>query len=288
MLLIVYLANVKNVSKSVIESLTSCCNTIIPALFPTLIISNILLGINKKLKGETSGIFKILGNCKIYAMHIITGMLCGYIVGPKAICEDYKTNRTEESVLTLSAFLSSNAGISFVVGTVGISIGSSLNYGIYLYFSQVISAFIVFFLFRPKNKTYYKEVNLENTKNLFIIILEAVMSAINSILIICSFSIFVNAFVSIIMMNLKLNGVYEACILSIMDFSTAVFKIITLKSKLLKLFLTGFTVGFAGISVHLQTFVVCKGFPLNKLKFVIMKLLQGLICGIFLSLYALI
>ncbi len=287
-ILFIYLTNVKNISKSVLDSLRKCYNTVIPTLFPTLLISNLLIGINKSHDGKRGKIFDILGNCKIYSIHILTGMLCGFISGPKAICEDYQNKKTDEQTITNSVALSSNAGLGFIIGTVGITLYNDFKFGIYLYFSQIASALVTFLIFKRKARINYEESYTNEKINLSKIILKAVTSAIHSMLIICSFSILANAIISIITDNLNFNYIFEVFLFSFFDFSSAIFKIQGLNNEILKLFLIGFSIGFAGISVHLQTFSVCEGCPLNKFKFFIFKLIQAILCGICSTLFILI
>lgn len=284
LLIFLYLANVKNISDSIILSLKNCCINIIPSLFPTLLISSIMLYANwlewilKKFK------MRILGNCKIYTSPICLGLVCGFITGAKGICEIYKKVSSESNDFSLAIALSSNAGLGFVIGVVGIKIWNDVYYGIYLYLSQIITAFFVFSLLKSKKSLEMNFINIQANYSAFDIISKAVNNTINALIIICSFNIFTSALMSIFTSILNPSPLVTSILLSLFDFSSAVF-FINDGSTLFHLFINGFAIGFAGLSVHMQTFTVCDGFPLKKGKFILFKLLQGLLCGSLSMLY---
>ncbi len=287
-IIILYLANVENVSKSVFNSLKFCVYTLIPSLFPNLLISGLINDGTRGFNHFNYDKKSILGNCKIYKIPILTGMLCGFIVGPKAICSIYDNFEGDKNDFTISVALSSNAGIGFVLGCIGTKIWNDLYFGVFLYLCQILSAYLVFLFFKSKASSKLNKMKSVHYVKNGNIISNAIISAFNSLCIICSFYIFFGLVTQIFSNVFNFNANTVIILSTIFDFSSGVFKVFSLSNQLVAMFLTGFTLGFAGISVHLQTFFVCEKYPLNKVKFFFFKLLQGLLCGIMSLLYAII
>ena len=143
--MILFFANVENVCTSILSSLEFCAKSVIPSLFPYMVISSLIVytacfdGLFSKLPDR---LFNILGVCKKYCVPIITGNLCGFVTGAKCICDIYEKSQSDESEFSDSVILSSNAGIGFVVGYVGSKLWGDMRFGIFIYSVQIISAFL--------------------------------------------------------------------------------------------------------------------------------------------------
>lgn len=281
-IIILYSTNVEYSTKIILESVDFCLKSLFTSLFPTLILAGLITGAISIDKIKYIDKKSILGACKIYTIPILTGMLSGFITGPRAICSIYDVYKGDKRDFTLAVALSSNAGIGFVIVCVGIRIWHDVSYGIILYFSQIISAFLIFLFFKSRNKKAicYSALMEKKTSN---ILSNSIISAFNSICIISSFYIFFNFLFGLLQHAFNLNVVFNGVLSSFFDFAGSVFKLYNFPNKYLAKFLTGFTVAFAGISVHLQTFLICEGHPLKKTLFILFKFLQGILCG-FLSL----
>lgn len=280
-----YFTNVEYVSSLVLNSAKFSLNYLFPTLFPNLILAGIITGSIRVDAYKSYERKTFLGNCKIYSVPIIVGMISGFILGPKAICSIYNDSKGDERDFSLAIALSSNAGIGFVVGCVGIKIWKDVIYGFVLYFGQIIAALLVFYLLKSKNETKRFSSTALSKNNASNVISKAIINAFNSVCIICAFYVFFNSLIELLVHSFSLNVILNASISSIFDFSGAVFKFHSLNQKHIARFLTGFTVGFAGISIHLQTFLVCDGYPLKKFLFSFYKLFQGVLCGFISLLY---
>ena len=216
------------------------------------------------------------------------GWICGFVIGAKGICEKYKLYNDIES-FNRSVFLSSNAGAGFVIGCVGGVIYKNIWFGIYLYIVQILSALLIFKL-QDHKKTYIENVIYDTPIPFFSAIVKAIKVSTGSIITICGFNIFFSTLCDLINihMGLTVGNILFTINNIIMDFSKGSFCVLELNNKLLCYFLTGFCVGFGGICVHLQIFSECEGYPLNKLKFTILKFMQGFICGLFSLTYSFI
>ena len=157
----------------------------------------------------------ILGNCKIYLNEILIGNICGFVIGAKGICQKFN-DYTDINDFNNSIFLSSNAGVGFVVGCVGGVIYENINFGIFLYIVQIISGYIIFKLCAKKRETCI--VFADNTKGQGLIegIVKAVKVSTSTILTVCGFNVFFSALCDLIINSFGINkSVYQSVIVKV-------------------------------------------------------------------------
>ena len=244
---------------------------LIPSLFPSMILSSIAISNSKgkDFKKSTS----LFGVQKSIFRLTVCSLLSGYIIGPKMLCED----DTDEDKTRYIA-LTSNAGLGYVVSFVGIAVCGSLCFGIFLYFTQVFSALIIFKL----QKNSVDKYKISSDKKPFIDTVSiAVKDTTHLIFEICGFYVFFSiiktVFVSIF--NLKSGAILYSFVASILEISNGIQGATTLENTALCAFFIGFSVGFGGICMCMQTFSVCNA-SLNKFKFTKIKLFQGVFCQV--------
>ena len=284
--IICFFTNAEIVNYTVITSINFCYYTLIPTLFPYMIISSLLLRsalINKALTGFFGKLFGILGICKTTTSPILIGNFCGFINGPKSICESYGDKLTKFA-LNKAIILSSNAGFSFVVLLVGKKLWGSFSYGFALYIFQIFISFLINLQINRHDN--FKSYELKK-QDPFISFTYAVTSSAKTMINICAFTIFTSVLVNIIssILNLSSTSLFSVLLSSLFDITQGVSASLNLNNIHMCAFFTGFSVGFGGLSVAFQTFSVCSKFQINNKKFIIMKFLQGIICGIFSLIY---
>ena len=294
--MILFFTNVENVYTSILSSLEFCAKSVIPSLFPYMVISSLIVyttcfdGLFSKLPDR---LFNILGVCKKYCVPIITGNLCGFVTGAKCICDIYKENQSDESEFSDSVILSSNAGIGFVVGYVGSKLWGDMRFGIFIYSVQIISAFLlngVFHIFeKKKEKSKERAYFVKEAQNSFFASLaRSVASACSAILQVCAFVVFYSLIIDLFssLFSLERGGFPFCALCAVLEFCKGTCASLTVGYAPLCAAMTGFCIGFGGICVHSQIFSVCDGFPLNKAKFFAFKALQGVVCSVFCFVYA--
>ena len=87
-----FFTNAENINNTIFTSMTFCLNTLIPSLFPYMVISSFFSRsslINQGLTALFYKAFKHLGVCKKYIFPILLGNLFGFLNGPKALCEKF-------------------------------------------------------------------------------------------------------------------------------------------------------------------------------------------------------
>ncbi len=288
--LFLFFTNAKYVSDSIISTMKFCLFSLIPALFPYMVIASLISNyspINTGFVALFQPFKKILGVCKKCTSPIILGNLCGFVTGPKLICEAFDKN-DDKNGFTKSVILSSNAGIGFVISYVGIIIWDSIFFGVFLYFIQLFSSFFISKIMFIKNKSSQTE-NLiqQKKKNFFTSFSISLSSSANAIIIICSFTIIFSVIISLIYktININENSVLGIFISSFLEISQGLSSSLKSESLIACAFFTGFSVGFSGLCVIFQIFSICDGYPLSKFKFFFSKLLQGIVCGILAMIY---
>ena len=248
-------------------------------VFISLISSSAL--INKAFSNIFKKAFVILGVCIKYSHVIILGNLSGFLIGPKLLSEE-KDICNEKHFVTKHILLSSNAGLGFVVAFLGQALLGNFLFGFILYFLQILISFILnsFVLF--KKELYDFEYIVDKRKPFFESIYNSVASTINAIISICAYTIIFSIISSLIIKCLSIpsSSIFSTVIYVMFDVSQGVKNASLLNNNLVSFFFIGFSVGFGGISVFLQIFSICKNLKLNKLKFFVSKLLQGILCGL--------
>lgn len=294
LLFILFFTNVENVKSSIRDSFKFCVNSLIPSIFIFMVISSFAL-----YSSVFSGVFDVLpkgffnkiGICRKHFATVLLCSLCGFVGGPKIICEDYKQNHVNEQDFSNAIILSSNAGIGFLVSCVGIGIWNDALFGIFLYLFQISSAFLLGkFLLKHSELALASDKRNEKPLDLSVAFTRAVTTSCSTVISICAFVVVFSCFISVMLSFLGISeeSTWYAIVTSVFEFCKGSFLVFNTRNFLFSAFLSGFCVGFGGICVHFQTFAVCEGLPLNKLEFVKFKAIHGVLCGFFCVLYMLI
>lgn len=133
------------VMEAVRRALWLCADTVIPSLFPFMVLSDLLvasLAPSDKRRGPA-----LLGIPPVGWGAFALGALCGFPIGVKYLCDLYRTGRLQRgAALRLLPFVN-NSGPAFVIAGIGLSLFSSLSFGLLLYAVQLLSALLCGILF---------------------------------------------------------------------------------------------------------------------------------------------
>ncbi len=279
--------------KAVLHALEICASTLIPVLFPFMVISDIMLYLGlDKVSGRIFGkpFKKIFGISENGTSAFILGCVCGLPLGGKYAVSLYKNGKISKNECERLIGISSNAGLGFVVIGVGKGIWGSSLFGVAVYLCQIVAAIICgALLFRPKNHVSIAPVaaDFEN-KPFSAIITDAVCTSAVAMLKVCGFVIFfasVSAFLSELCRLFYLPPLFFATLSAFTEIS---FSCVTLHDFFLSgsvagvncaKLLTFFAVGYAGFSAHLQLASFAIDSDVSMRKYHLMKLLQGVVCA---------
>ncbi len=289
---ILFFANVENLKLSINEAFEFCVFSLIPSIFIFMILSSFILyssAFSGFLDTIPNGVFYKLGICKKYTSPILLCSFCGFVNGPMLICEDFKKNGGSEVDFSNAIILSSNAGFGFLAGCVGARIWNDALLGILLFVFQIFSSLLLgkLILKHPCQDDKCNMKNQQSAISLSSAFSRAVTSSTLTIISICAFvvvfSCFINVFLGAIGVE-KDSSIY-VIVNIFFEFCKGSFLAVNLENIYLSAFLSGFCIGFGGICVHFQTFSVCEGLPLDKIRFVVFKALHGVLCGLFFLVY---
>ena len=255
----------------VLEGIRLSSEILIPTLFPFLVLSdywskNFYIGENSILSRLFVNLFHV-PSCGLLAF--VTGIICGFPLGVRVACDLYNRGEINDRQLTSLCGFSNNPSIAFVISGVGLGIFGSLRVGILLFISCTVSAVVCGILFREKKEKAQKAENISRQKfNLVDSIKNAGLTSIT----VSSYVIFFSAIIYALKNSPLLASALELCS-AVKIISESPFNVNQ------KLVLTAFSLGFSGLSVHLQAFSFM-GNEVKKLRYILMKLTQGFISAI--------
>ena len=271
-------------------ALNMCGAVIIPSLFPNMVISSMLVRtgaaavIGSWMARPIRAIFRLPG-CAGGA--VVLGALCGFPVGAKTACELYEQNALTRAECERLIAIANNTGPSFVIEVVGAHFWGSRGMGVVIYLAQILSAVLLGFVTsrrksKPRCAVQFSEIKCD--------ILECLSASVShsaaSVVSVCGFIVFfavVTSLVGQILTNIQMHSV--APILgALLEFSAGA-SAASESGGIWGAFLTGFTVGWSGISVFAQ----CKAFTAKygiSLRFAACcKAFQGLMTGTVAAIY---
>ena len=303
--LIVFSASNLSATRS---GLSLWANSVVPSLFPFLVATellsytNVVNFISKKLDKLMRPIFNMPGAS---AYPLILGLLSGYPIGAKTVCQIYKEGLCTKREAELMLAYTNNSGPLFIIGTVGISMFGSSTIGLILLFTHILASLSVGIIFSKKIGNKYKDSNKDYVRitsknvsfsNLGEVLSNSIISSIKTILMIGGFVVIFSVIISI----LKNSGILNilAKILSpilgnsnfisgtlsgIIELTNGLYAICNIHVKTIStnILLCAFILGFGGFSVMLQILSVVSKEKLSIRPYVIGKILQAILATMY-------
>jgi len=273
---------------------------VLPALFPYLFITTILSSLSitakfaKKLSPLTIFLFKT-GGFTGYAFFI--SLISGYPLGAKTVSDLKKQNLlTDVEAVRASAFCSTSSPM-FLIGSVGNVMFRSNLFGICLFLTHVLSAFVVglIFSFYKKNlapeKLIYTPNQNNRTDNL---LYESVYSAVISVLvvggIITIFYLLTEVLIQLKILSLPIDilgeiigdkSVAECIVLGLFECTRALKSLAISKFNAFTLPIASAVCGFGGLSVIIQSIAYLKNAKIKTAPFILAKIISAVLNFIF-------
>lgn len=275
------------------NGLKLCANTVIPSLFPFMVVSSLLVssGVGIKVCRPLSLPMRLIfGVGEGGACAFLLGAICGFPIGSKVACSMYDkgmmSKKEAERVLTFC----NNPGSAFVISAVGVSLFGSFKVGAILYACVILSAVITGILMRPFHKIDDRNTisdaniiraSLQGSSGGVSLFLGAVQDSALSMLTVCAMVAFFSSLIGCVGVSLSAIGVSEAPIAAIFglcELSSGVSALSSLHSSL-ALPLCAAALGWSGISVHCQIMAIAGGRGLSFKPYFAAKAIQGVICA---------
>jgi len=270
------------------KALTVCVSSVIPSLFPFMVLSGLI--VRRRLLAPLERFLpvgKLFRLPSAAAGPFLLGALCGFPIGAKSSAELYRQGILTKEEAERTCAVSNNTGPAFTVCIAGGFFWKSYTFGRYLYFMQILSAITVGALLgipykKNKKPTESPESLEESSIRSFA---DSVTSAASAILPLAGYVVFFSV-VSALIKELLPSVLPTVFLCTILEFTSGIGEAAQM-GGLWGRFLTGFALGFSGLSVFVQSYSFTAELGLSLRKTFLTKWLQGILCGLLCTLYPL-
>ena len=314
-IIVIIILNPKNIVKAAITGVDIWFYTVLPALLPFFILSEITikLGIVNFIGSLLSPIMRPLFNVPgegafVFAMSITSG----YPVGAKLISNLRLENKISSTEAQRLASFCSTSGPLFMIGAVAVGMFNSESLGLLIIVSHYIGAIAVGLIFR-----FYKHNNLSNynnkkklnnikssfnnlisEKNFGLLLSQSVQDGMQTILIVGGFIIFYSVIIETIDMlgiisivsnilnvfNINLDPIIlKGLIFGLIEITNGC-KILSesnFQYSIYTISLVTFLIGWSGFSIHSQTVSFFSKTDIKSNIYILGKLFHGIISSLF-------
>ena len=278
------LINKNIVYSSILYALNLWVNTLIPALFPFFIISDILINYNiinyipnyiKKICKKVFGI-----NDTMLTI-LLLSMISGFPSNARNTRIMYDNGKIDVEEANHILIYTHFANPVFILTTVSIFFFHNESIGWLLLISHYLSNFILGLLFRNKYGYIDKTVINNYGHNFGEIFVLAIKKAIDTILNICGIVTVFLMISSLIINTFNIDGYNQMIVKSIFEITIGLEELskLSLRSRYTYV-LASMILGFGGISVHIQVLSQIIGTKIKYIYFFIGRMYQMILSGI--------
>ncbi len=265
-------------SEAVRDTLSLFFHRVLPPLFPYMVISRLMVSFDLLAPfGHWMRLNRLFRMPSCAASVVLTGLLCGFPVGAAGACTLHEQGRISDRAAGRLTALSSNAGPAFVFGTVA-ALWNSRQYGVFLWTVQTLSAVLIACIAARlcrEEKMPHEEIARPAAGSFSEEMCRAVSESASACLCVCAYIVFFR--VTAVLLSRLIPAM--APVFSVLfEFSTGCADGASMGGSA-GIFMTGFAVGSAGLSVMMQNynFIGRRGIPAKMLW--ITKGIQGFVCG---------
>lgn len=278
--LIWLLADAGRVRLAAAEALTLCARTVIPALFPFMAVSGMLvsLGFGEWLSPRLAGLMGLLFHLPGSAgSALLLGLVGGYPIGARTAAALYRENLlTRDEAQRLLSFCN-NSNPVFLISVLGAGVFSSPRTGIYLWLIHILSALLTGMLFRGRKTSVRKPppaVFPCRTVRLTSVWVSSVQNALSGILSVCAFVVL---FYVVLLPLRSISGNLGTALIGTIElFSLTPL----LENNRCSFLLSAFCAGWGGLSVLAQTAAILDDTDLSLKPCIYGKAVQGILSAL--------
>lgn len=268
--------NKTDVTAAVTSSAAICLKSLIPALYPFMVISGILT--RAFPMGKRPLIFAFL-----------VGNVCGFPLGAKLLSDLLASNEITKEQFRAYLPICCNPGLAFTVVGVGLNLWNSYAVGALIYAVTLLSAAITFLIIFGTERTLIAPRTQDLRSNAKAsppvesfgkVFSEALSAGTESMLKVCGSVIFfavLSAMMTCFLDLLNISNVFSAFLYSFFEISGATSELASISSDLC-LALTFFAHGFGGLCICAQITAVAKNADRHIKSYLLFKILQACIC----------
>ena len=278
--LVLFLAEAGFVRAAAAEALSLCARSVIPALFPFLVVSSLLLSLglgellSPMLAGLMEPLFRVDG---VGSSALLLGLVGGYPIGAKTAADLYRGGR-----LSRLAFCN-NSNPVFLISVLGVGVFGSVRAGVWLWLIHLLSALLTGLLFRNHGGPARRQAGgtaAFQAVSLPAAFVAAVRESLSGMLSVCAFVTF---FYVLARPLASLGGWLGPVLVGL----TELFSLTPLlRPDRFGFILASAMAGWGGLSVLCQTAAVLEGSGLRLQSCAAGKAVQGLLAGLLAALLA--
>lgn len=289
--LLLILKNSDIAIKYMSRALTLCTRTVIPSLFPFMVISELIVSsgagrlISRFVEPLSRRLFGISADS---SAALILGMLCGFPIGARCARSLYRGGRIDRDEYSRLMSFCNTPSSAFLISAVGVSMFGNRSFGILLYAASLLSAAAVGIAVNLiyKNKKNPRGTFYNNTENTFApsapkkgisAFTDAVSSSALSMLNVCAFVVFFSTLVGTLEYSVSALGIPDilaALGYGFFEMTSGISKASTLPAG--GALVAAFISGWSGLSVHFQIMSIC-GTDISYRPYLLSKFFQGLL-----------
>ena len=250
-----------------------CLKTVIPALFPFLMLTGLITG---TLGDAISRIFRPIGRiCNMSEgteTILVLGLLGGYPIGAQAVFSGYSSGYLSKQEASRMLTFCNNPGPAFIFGMVGYIFGDMFIPGIMwciIMMTAIVTAFI-----QPGSKQAKGIAISKNRSNLM-------ASTIKAMALICGWVVFFRIWISILdrWFFWMIPSEASVFITGLLELSNGVISVVHISNPIFQFCCTAAMLSFGGICVGMQTTSVAG--PIMTKRYLLSKLFQMLLTTFF-------
>jgi len=255
-------------AQAVRQALQLCAYSVIPSLFPFFVLSGLFVSLTPpqffpRAVSRAGG--RLWGCSSDGLMVFFLGILGGYPLGARMICQMYKSGRLRGEEVQHLLLFCNNAGPAFILGMVGLGRFGSLRIGVYLYLIHVFCAALLGIIFRKKTTSALGAQHYSTPPPFSAALVHAISSAGSSMVQICAFVVF---FITLLQLFSSTTNLSHPLLLGAVELTNG---ILQLGNGHADFAMAAALLGWGGISVHLQTAAVLEGTPVHFLRYLCAK-----------------
>ncbi len=284
--MLLFLRNSGLARASVLGGLRLAGLQVLPAVFPFLVFSELLVSGTAPPRLATKGLQTLFRMPAAGCVAILLGWLCGFPIGARCAVRALKNGLLTRDETERAVAISSVPSPAFLIGGVGAGMLGNRAAGLFLYGATIFAAATagaVSARVGSRESTLPPPVLSPQAAQPFAKRLtSAIRGSATAALHICAFVVFFSAIsgaVGAILSRFGMGAVPSAWVGSLLELSGGVAMAAELPDPRAALLLCGAAAGWAGLSVHCQILSVCDGYGLRSGRYFLSKAAQALLCA---------
>ena len=283
---VLFLAEAGFVRAAAAEALSLCARSVIPALFPFLVVSSLLLSLglgellSPMLAGLMEPLFRVDG---VGSSALLLGLVGGYPIGAKTAADLYRGGRLSRPEAERLLAFCNNSNPVFLISVLGVGVFGSVRAGVWLWLIHLLSALLTGLLFRNHGGPARRQAGgtaAFQAVSLSAAFVAAVRESLSGMLSVCAFVTF---FYVLARPLASLGGWLGPVLVGL----TELFSLTPLlRPDRFGFILASAMAGWGGLSVLCQTAAVLEGSGLRLQSCAAGKAVQGLLAGLLAALLA--